>query len=885
MTVWTIPLEDVDRSATALVGGKGANLGGLIRVGAPVPAGFCLTVDAFRRFVESAGEFEKFLVRLDQADPEDRPGVAALAAAIDEYLTGLEMPAEISEALFAAWRECGSGHTYAVRSSATAEDLAGASFAGQHDTFLNVQGPDKLLDAVRRCWASVFSARAIDYRARRGFDHRAVDLAVVVQRLVDPEVSGVMFTADPISGHRGTVVVNAAFGLGEAIVSGLVNPDQYTVTASGRLEKVIAAKSLAILPDPDGGVRREDLPEDRRRAQALPDEAIIELAAIGLRLQEAFGGPQDVEWVWADGAFHIVQARPITTLYPLPEDPGDGRLHIFFSLGHQQMMTDAMKPLAFSTVRNYFPFGSKDARGESSVMREAGNRLFIDYTDLLHTRIGRMLFRHPAGTMDKRVGGAFLDVAQRPEFAVNHPFDPARILRVNRNVLRTLGNVFADITYRRVSHAEPRRRAYILREAARTRAAIDHLTGAERIAAIQRDMRKTKTVYFRLTTTQFSAAVSRMVIASLSRRWLGDDAESGALDKSLPGNVTTEMSLVIGGMADLVRGNAELLALLREPPEPFAMEALDAVPGGPEFRVALEAFLEEYGIRCPGELDITRERWHSRPALLFNGIVANATNGAAGEHRERFAAGEREAEQAEQRLLERVRATRFGMFRAPVLRRFIRVYRVMMGMREHQKYLTVHLYDTYGRAFRAEGAALAARGHLQDAQDVDFLSLHEIKLAAAGLETEGLREAVRERKEAYEAAKPLTAPRLMTGEGEILVGRRKHDAGEGVLTGLPVSAGVVEGRARVVLRPEDAELEDGSILVAPFTDPAWTPLFSAVRGMVVEVGGLMTHGAVVARELGLPAVVGVDDATKLIPDGAMIRIDGSAGIVEVLSPR
>jgi pyruvate,water dikinase len=882
MADYTIALSDVDRNSGSLVGGKGANLGDLCRAGVTVPDGLCLTTRAFRRFVDSAPEMERLYLRLEKVDPEDRAAVAEVSGLLSAHLTGVPIPDDVRADLLDAWRRSGAEHACAVRSSATAEDLAGASFAGQHDTFLNVVDEDQLLDAVRRCWISLFNERAIGYRARNGFDHRQVDLAVVVQRLVDPEVSGVMFTADPVSGHRGTVLVNASYGLGEAIVSGVVNPDLYQVRPDGSLDTRIADKALALVSGPGGGIVRQEVTAERSGAQALDDARITELAELGRRLEQHFGCPQDIEWAWDGTRLHILQSRPITTLYPLPEPPDDGRLHVYFSLGHQQMMTDAMKPLGLSVIRTYFPFGTRGPDRRTRAMGCAGNRLFIDYTDLLHTWLGRMLYAHPAGTMDRRMGGAFLELASRPEFSTGHRFRLGSFVRTNGNVLRTLGNVAADLGWRSWKTAEAKRQAFIAREAAATRRAFEAVDGTNRIARIQQDMRKSKQVYYELTTTQFSAALARTLIDRQCRKWFGETSDLPALDKSMPGNVTTRMSVEIGDLADLVRDRAELQQLLQEPPAPFTMDALDTVPGGGEFHTAFADFLERYGMRCPGELDITRERWNSRPTQLFAGILANARTGRAGEHRERFAAGEREAEEAAERILTGIRATRAGRPKAAAMSRLIHVYRTMMGMREHQKFLTVHLYDTYRRVLREEAAALVSEGTLAEVDDVDYLELHELRRMVDGERLTGLADLLVQRKADYIAAQGLTAPRLMTSDGEILVGLSAPPSGDGVLVGLPVSAGVVEARARVVLRPEDAQLSEGAILIAPFTDPAWTPLFSAVSGLVVEIGGLMTHGAVVARELGLPAVVGVDNATKLIPDGALIRVDGSRGTVEVL---
>ncbi|MEV5530195.1 phosphoenolpyruvate synthase [Streptomyces prunicolor] len=888
MPEFIVPLSDSRRSLFETVGGKGAHLADMINVGVPVPDGFCLTTHAFTRFLDSCQDLEKIHVRLEQLDPDDLAAVACVGTEVRARLAELPMPMDVRSALLEAWRRSGEQHFYAVRSSATTEDLADASFAGQHDTRLNVSGEEQLLDSVRQCWISLFTDRAIGYRCRFGYDHRQAELAVVVQRMVLPEVAGVMFTADPVSGHRRTTVVNAAYGLGESVVSGLVNPDLYRVRSDGSIHRAIADKRLMIRPLPSGGVTEEDVPEALRTAQALPDDGITALAELGHRIQEHFGGPQDIEWTWADGRIEVIQTRPITSLFPLPEAPADERLRVYFSFGHQQVMTDAIKPLGASVLRTFFPLGKRRRDGESTQQVVAGSRVFFDYTEALHSPLSRRMLARAAGSMDKRVGDALLGVARSERFRAHQRFDLRRELAINTFVARTAARVAADLCWTRMTTKRAKAVAFSERVLAGSRAAIGDRdaagAGANVVARIQRDLRTVPIgIYFKLTLPQGSAMTARGLILRLSRSWLGDTGHVPALDKSLPGNVATEMALEIGDLADLVRDRDALRAFLAAPPEPFRMSDLDALPGGTVFRRALEGFLAGYGMRGPGEIDITRERWSDRPEQLFAGILGNARTGLPGEHRERHRAAERATAQAVEDVLDRLRTTPRGRARAAVMSRLISVYRTTMGLREHQKFLTVRLFDIYRRALHAEARLLADTGVLARAADAEFLSLDELRRIVDGDVPEDLAGIVAARRTAYEADRSLRPPRLFTSEGELVTGSHPAHRTAGVHVGVPVSAGVVEGRARVVLRPQDARLEDGDILVARFTDPAWTPLFAAVRGIVLEIGGLMTHGAVVARELGIPSVVGVDDATRLIADGSRIRVDGTTGTVEPLS--
>ncbi len=886
MSNFTVPFSLVGDDSIDLVGGKGANLAKLSHAGLPVPTGFCLTTNAFTRFIAQCPDAEKFYLRLDRLDERQSPAVPGLGEEFRAQLSELEVPGDVRSELTAAWRELGAARPCAVRSSATTEDLPSASFAGQHDTLLNVRSEAQLVAAVQQCWISLFSDRAISYRAQKGFGHRAARLAVVVQLMVAPEASGVMFTADPVTGRRDTVVINAAYGLGEAVVSGLVNPDLYQVDHHG-LRKSVASKATMIVARPAGGVEHRAVPAAQQDAQVLPDAVIRDLAATGQRIAELFGTPQDIEWAQDGGSVQILQARPVTSLFPLPERPSDSRLHIYFSFGHQQMMTDPMKPLGLSVLRTFFPFGQRWPSGESKQLVEAGCRLFFDYTDPLHNRYARTLLSWAAGAMDQRAGEALGRIVDRPDFGAHHSFHPLRDLAIDAFLVRALARVAADLCWSDMDTRQARAERFLERTLARSRQAVESGPDANRIARIQQELqRQPRRMFYRLTLTQVSAMVARRLVARLCQSWTGDISDLPALDKSPRGNVTTEMSLAIGDLADLVRGHPDLLDYLLPRPEPFSIAALAALPGGPEFSTALQAFLQRYGMRGPGEVDITRTRWSEQPAALFPAIVSNTRSGRTGEHRERFLAGEREAEAATARIGSRLRAQPLGWPKAVLVTRLIAVQRTLMGMREHLKFLAVSLFDIYRGVIRAEAAQLVEEGVLADVSDADFLTLQELRDVADGQPAGDLTGLIQSRKEDYALARALHPPRLFTSEGEIVTGVRAASTTAGTtLTGSPVSAGTAEGRARVVLRPQDADLRDGDILVAPFTDPAWTPLFSAVRGIVLEIGGLMTHGAVVARELGLPAVVGVDGATRLIRDGERIRVDGSLGTVEFVGDK
>src|ERR671930_371388 len=373
MGCYVLGFEEIDRTQVAVAGGKGAHLGELSRIeGLRVPAGFCVTTDAFQRIIAEAPSLDDHLDQLSRLKPDDRQAIRALSTEIRRTLEGIAIPDDLATAITRSLARLGEQAAYAVRSSATAEDLPTASFAGQHDTYLNIVGPAAILQHVSRCWASLFAERAVIYRLRNGLDHRKVHMAVVVQQMVFPQAAGILFTADPVTSNRKVASVEASFGLGEALVSGRVDGDIYKVRDGEVVAKAVATKQLAIHASPAGGTQQQAIEPERQEQPALTDAQIVRLAQLGRRIEARFGRPQDIEWCLADDGFQIVQSRPITTLFPIPA-VDDGENHVYLSVGHQQMMTDPMKPLGLSFWQMTTP----------RPMAEAGGRLFVDVTPVL----------------------------------------------------------------------------------------------------------------------------------------------------------------------------------------------------------------------------------------------------------------------------------------------------------------------------------------------------------------------------------------------------------------------------------------------------------------------------------------------------------------------
>ncbi|CAI8753328.1 Phosphoenolpyruvate synthase [Bacillus licheniformis] len=385
MEKYVLYFNEIDQFDLPSVGGKGANLGEMTKAGFPVPQGFCISTEAYRAFIQTSGIIDSLFDQLEQLKHDDLEQIRTVGKQIREHLAQISMPDEIKSAILEGIDTTGKDKAYAVRSSATAEDLPDASFAGQQDTFLNVCGKDQLLEAGKQCWSSLFTDRAISYRAKNGFDNRSVFLAVVVQEMVFPEVSGIMFTADPITGHRKTVSIDASFGLGEALVSGVVSADLYQIRSGEIVKKQLSKKESAIYSVPEGGTVQKTLSPEKQQTQALPDPRIIELAELGRKIEAHYGKEQDIEWAFAGGRFYILQSRPITSLYPVVRF-FDDRPHVLINFGYIQMMTDPLKPLGVSVISQVLRFLKKDPSAQP-ILREAGGRVFADITGALLPQI------------------------------------------------------------------------------------------------------------------------------------------------------------------------------------------------------------------------------------------------------------------------------------------------------------------------------------------------------------------------------------------------------------------------------------------------------------------------------------------------------------------
>ncbi|SEN95107.1 phosphoenolpyruvate synthase [Paenibacillus sp. OV219] len=879
MSTLVLDIQKVEKTQLWLVGGKGLHLGKLSKIQEiQVPEGFCVTTEAYQQAIEQNETYHVLLNRLSTLNEEDRDQIGEISRKIGQIITEVEIPSEVVKEVAHYLSQFGEEHAYAVRSSATAEDLPHASFAGQHDTYLNIIGKDAILKHISKCWASLFSERAVIYRMQNGFDHKQVHISVIVQKMVFPQASGILFTADPVTSNRKLLTIDASFGLGEALVSGLVSADCYKVRDEEIVEKRIATKKLDIYGKKEGGTETMQIDPDQQMSQTLSEQQILQLAHIGRQIEAYFGCPQDIEWCLVDDTYYIVQSRPITTIYPIPE-VNDQDNHVYLSVGHQQMMTDPIKPLGLSFYLLITP----------APMRKAGGRLFVDIAARLATPAGRAALLKTLES-DPLIVGAITTIIERG-FIKLLPSDPSAAPPLGRSNTDKLSQFENDPTI--VSN---------LIKCSQT--SIDELkqnihakSGPDLFDFILEDIQQLKKILFDpQSTAVFMAAINATSWVNESmNEWLGEKNAADTLSQSVPHNITSEMGLALLNVADVIRPFPEVIAYLQHAKEDHFMDELLKFDGGRETREAIYDYLSQYGMRCAGEIDITRTRWSEKPITLVPLILSNIKNSAPNAGNRKFEQGRQEALEKEKELIDRLKQLPDGEQKAKETKQRIDLIRNFIGYREYPKYGIVSRYFVYKQALLKEAEQLVQAGVIHDKEDMYYLTyeeLHEVvrthKLDDPGYLVEqqatlATRQIISKRKEDYTFYEKLTPPRVITSDGEIITGEYKREhLPVSAIVGLAVSSGVIEGRARVIIDMANADLEDGDILVTTFTDPGWTPLFVSIKGLVTEVGGLMTHGAVIAREYGLPAVVGVDNATRLIKDGQRIRVNGTEGYIEIL---
>ena len=744
----------------------------------------------------------------------------------------------------------------AVRSSATAEDLPAASFAGQMETYLNVRGETALLDAVRRCWASLWTARAISYRANQGIPPAAVSLAVVVQELIEADAAGVLFTANPVNGRRDQMVIDGTWGLGEALVSGQVSPDHWILNVrTGAVVEARVSRKEVMTTRQEAGTVTLPVPADLQNKPVLNDAQSAALVELGRRVESHYGAPQDVEWALAQGRFYLVQARPITSLFPLlPSAASDGE-RVYVCANTLQGLVAPFTPAGISAFRNLSRgmarlFGYNVRRGEGApAFAVAGGCVYVDITAALKNPTARKLLLRATGGLDRQISAILHFLVERdPQLTA----PPGRFpLRPSPGfLLRKLGQAIYAVC--RLDAARMRALARVDAFVTALERRADSTHGLAERQRFLEDILPTivPSVATSLLPLVAPAGLAVLRLHAHFQAWLGDTGELQPVLRALPHNPTTEMDLALWDVAQQLK-----------------QEGVESSAEHP----AIQGFLARYGHRAACEIDLGVPRWRDDPTPILNILRTYLTHGEELDPAVHFRRGTEQADEAAANLIARVRQTK-GSLHATWVGFLLRRVRALAGLREYPKFYAVRMLAAARRVIAGAGVESVTAARLDRADDVFFLDLrdwqssHDLRARAAANRAEYDREQHRR-----------SIPRVLTSTGEAFT--TAPVTTPGALVGTAASAGVYEGSVRVVFDPREAELEPGEILVAPGTDPAWTPLFLTAGALVMEIGGIMSHGSVVAREYGIPAVVGVAAVTQQLHTGQRVRVDGENGLV------
>ena len=857
-------LGEADRRSA---GSKAVGLARLARAGLPVPPGFCITCSAYREHLEEnalAGEVRSLAASISASHLEER---SAALEALRQRITAATLRDELGEEIARMYRDLGAD-TVAVRSSATAEDLAGTSFAGQYDTFLDVQNVERCLEAVRECWASLWTERAFDYRERNGFDHLDVDMAVIVQELIPAEAAGVIFTADPVTGRADRITIEAVPGLGEALVSGRAAPDRLVLSKRGI--KVIASSR-----------------GDNTRSEYCIDENMAELLALmAMRAEAVFRHPLDIEWAAAGGRIFLLQARPITAL---ERDGGGEDRQVWSNVNTGEILPDVVTPATWSLVQIivFKVFGSIFGRigldfKDNPIVGQVAGRAYFNlntmtgamrsFPGLRRMDVGQALGGEQGGLTGD--GSALRDVSIPDEDIPDLDFSLGKVLARAPFFLAWFHSLSLD-----------KGRAFVAElqaKIARMQELDMHSIGDEELAS-----RIASTLELLSESDAIIGVAARgmyyfMTLNKICGTWLKDyrGISANRLCCGLEGMHSADAGFELWRLALTANADEELqAALLSGTGFEILKGRFAGVEAGAAFLAMWDRFMQEHGHHTRGELELRNGRWSEDPDYIL-GVLRSYLHGM-----EKIdpLAKLRENEVVRRELTARCKR----LLANPIKRRFFDyvLLHAQQGLilRENVKNEAVRAVALVRSLLLETGERLASRGILEEAGDIFFLYLEETKAVLLGEAGSDLKCKVRQRRDEYEKNRAITPPKVIFGRfdpDDFIADEIDEDVE--VFTGLAVCPGVVTGPARVMLRSGDGHVLPGEIMVAPFTDPGWTPHFLTAAGIVMDLGGLLSHGSIVAREYGIPTVVNVGPATRVIRTGQMVQVDGTRGIVRIL---
>lgn len=895
-TIWFDSPACLDQ---ALVGGKGVNLGRLANAGFSVPNGFVVSTQAYMAHI--ADLREQIADALARIGYEDADALEQAVEQIRGWIVEAAMPDAIAQEITSAYAELGDSFV-AVRSSGTAEDLEGASFAGLHDTYLDIKGAEHVLDAVKRDWASLWTARAVAYRKSGGFTEFP-SIAVVVQTMVPSEVSGVMFTGNPLNHATDEIVLNASWGLGEAVVQGITTPDEYVIRHKDLvlLDKTLGSKEVETVRDPQTGqgTVEKTTDEERRNRFTLSDEQAVELAQVGLGIQDLYEGfPQDIEWGFADGEFYVLQARPVTgvdfswdadvtnsvqgndDIEAVPYD------NIWSRVFPEEMWTGAISPLMFSwrcwglnqchsVGVHAFGYPEQDYHTRRLWIYHKGVSYYNPEAD--RHRIKQSI------PPQLRPGMLHKVPTEWHEEILDAPFDWGRYM----NMFRKVETERPDMGFNWYKHLE---RDFIssteYREATRPR------TPDERRAFTDEELKQHLADVIRLEISSYDPPWNGLLwymgeamgwIGWILATWYTGDRQNPFVDLftgTRRENIVGDEAYAAWELTDMISRSPELRSLLELYPDERFFEFLDQCIDGPAFRAKYEEYVAKRGHRGHPDRDIFFDRRADNVMVdlaAWPGML-DAPNPKPKEHEVRA-----RLEQSYQHVYENLRAQDNGVFKAELFATLFDFAHWSLEYRDNER--EVMDWSTYDikLCFEEVGRRCVERGGLREVKECYFLTMEELYEVLEGRENKRLTrakiDARRKNFDEINTGQRDPAPFIQRGRPAAI--DEPEISGDGVFPGKGTSAGRITGTARVVHELKQiGRVKQGDILVVHATDPGWMPVFGRINGIVLESGGLISHGAIIAREFGLPAAQ-LPSARRLIPDGATITLDGDSGVIQL----
>jgi len=881
------------KSATIIneteIGPKATSLIRLSRAGLAVPPGFCVTAGVFREHIQRNNLTERIKTAADELAKSNPEAKAAALSNLRQVIVEAPLSETTRLKIENHYLTLSTKHV-AVRSSGTAEDLPDHSFAGQYDTYLGIAGLKDCFEAIKKCWASLWTRRAYEYRETNGFDHLKINMAVIVQSLIAVDTSGVIFTADPVTGRRGSIVIEACFGLGEALVSGKVTPDRFVVNKSNLklLSSTISEKKIECTLDHNGLVKEKTVPAERSSVCCLDKKQVKRLAKFARKIESEFGRPQDIEWAISRNKFFFLQSRPITALPP--EKSWEDR-QIWCCSPAKEVMPDVLTPATLSIIEAMlddfinpiFHILCMD-RGKQPIFGLVAGRIYFN------ANIWGTVFRDLPGTkgldFTKLTGShkGLQQVVERLRNAAEEDLPDMKFSRLKFFLKIPFMIINALFNTPKKGHRILAKFGVELEKWSRLDAA--NLTTEEIVKYCQEMMTGFNMMSFRELLSHvkylFSILISFPFLDMVCTKWLPDGNDNaGKLLAGIGGMADATAGLDIWRMAAAANSKVEVKKLILSNNDWRTIEGkLSETDAGREFLAEWNRFMRIHGHHCRAELELYNKRWIETPDYILRFVRSHITQIDKIDPVQNFARAAKQRRQLEQQCRKQLRN--------PIKRTIFNhlLARVQSGsvFRENSKSEVIKLFTVMRKLLIKLGKRLNEKDVLENADDIFFLKIEEIAPVVNGKADFDIHQVIASRRAEYNKNSSVTPPDVVIGKFDPdNYTPDSIDKDAEILNGLGVSPGRATGKARVILRADTEEqLLAGEILVAPFTDPGWTPYFVPAAAIVMDEGGVISHGSIVAREYGIPAVVNVGSGTKIIKTGQTIQVDGNSGVVRIL---